>query len=122
MFQTIQNKTADKIMKKISETDFAPEIIQKDGIHVVHFYNPYSDNSDADDNMLKDVYKLYGSISFFHINLLHAESLCERYGISSPSVLIFKDGVLQDLLQGRISRDGIENRLQSLSGRLRVAV
>ena len=108
-------------MKKISETDFASEVIHKDGIRVVHFYNPYSDHSDANDTMLKELYKNNNDVYFFYINLLHAETLCERYGITLPSVLIFENGVLQDLLQGLVDKDGVENKLNSLADRFQGA-
>lgn len=105
-------------MKKISESDFASEVIQKDGIQVVHFYNPYSDYSDANDNMLEELYKTHNDASFFHLNLLHAETLCERYGIAMPSVLIFEDGMLQDLLQGLVDRNLVGSKIDSLSAKL----
>jgi thioredoxin-like negative regulator of GroEL len=106
-------------MKKIFETDFAPEVIQEDGVQVVYFYHPNSDYPDANNNMLRELYKTYSGVSFFNINMLHAETLCERYGISGPSVLIFEDGALQDLLQGSIAKEKVESRLETLSSRLR---
>lgn len=105
-------------MKKITEKDFAHEVIHKDGIQVVHFYNPYSDHSHANDDTLKELYRTHNDISFFHINLLHADVLCERYGIAVPSVLIFADGVLQDLLQGLVEGEGIAKKITGLSARL----
>lgn len=101
-------------MKKISEMDFANQVIQTDGLQVVHFYNPYSNHSNETDSMLEELYKTNTDVQFFKINLLHCEILCDRYGISLPSVLIFGNGVLQDLIQDVVTKEYIEHKLSAL--------
>ncbi|MCU0354506.1 MAG: thioredoxin family protein [Cytophagales bacterium] len=102
-------------MKKITETDFADMVIQADGVQVVHFHNPYSDYSNHTYAILKELYETNADANFFQINLLQCESLCERYGISTPVVLIFEDGVLQDIMQDFVSKDVLAARLAVLS-------
>ena len=102
-------------MKKIAETDFADLVIQADGLQVVHFYNPYSDYSNYVHQILKELYETNENACFFQINLLQCETLCERYGISTPSVLIFEDGVLQDILQDLVSKDALAAKLAVLA-------
>ncbi|MDJ1467359.1 thioredoxin family protein [Cytophagaceae bacterium DM2B3-1] len=101
-------------MKKISELDFSNEVIQTDGLQIVHFYNPYSSHSNDTDTILEELYKTHNDVNFFKINLLHCGILCDRYGISLPCVLIFENGVLQDLLQDVITKDTLVTKLTSL--------
>ena len=102
-------------MKKITEIEFANQVIQMDGLQIVHFYNPYSNHSNETDSILDDLYKTNtDDVQFFKINLLQCEVLCDRYGISLPCVLIFDNGVLQDLVQDVVSREYLEYKISAL--------
>jgi|GEM_PF-4950575 len=105
-------------MKKISELDFANHVIQIDGLQVVYFYNPYSDHLNEINSILNELYKTHSEVYFFKINLLHCEILCERYGISEPSVLIFENGVLQDVMQDNVSKAYLESKLTAFSANI----
>lgn len=101
-------------MKKISELDFSNQVIQTDGLQIVHFYNPYSSHSNETDIVLEELYKTHTDVNFYKINLLHCGILCERYGISLPCVLVFENGVLQDLMQDVITKESLESKLTNL--------
>ncbi len=102
-------------MKELNESNFDTEI--RDGLVLIDFWAPWCGPCRMQAPILESVDRKIGSkVKICKLNVDESPNVAARYGIQSiPTLLIFKDGRLDQTLVGLQSEASLVSILEGLS-------
>lgn len=99
---------------ELNEGNFAREVLGAKRPVLVQFWAGWSEPCKAMAPFLESLADGPGvAIKVGRVSVVHHENLAEEYGVRCvPTVLIFKEGGLQDRIVGRVTKQEVLERLE----------
>ncbi len=88
------------------------EFVKKNGVCVIDFWAPWCAPCKMIEPILEELEEEMNGIAFGKVNTDENQELAMKYGIMSiPTLLIFKNGELADMLIGVVPKEEIKERI-----------
>jgi thioredoxin 1 len=99
---------------ELNEANFAREVLSAKHAVLVHFWAGWSDLCKSMTPCLESVAEDYTvPVKVGRVNVEYHEDLAEEYGVRAvPTLLIFKEGGLQDQIIGRATEQEVREKLE----------
>ena len=100
--------------KIIDEKDFTKKILKGNGLRILRFCAEWSGPCQIMGPIYEEMFSLYKTAaSFYRIDIDEAPLLKKELGILElPTILVYRNAIIIDLIVGLISRDSLIARLE----------
>lgn len=104
------------LLIQVTDSSFDAEVIQADKPALVDFWAPWCGPCRAVGPIVEELAQEYqGKLKVAKVNVDDNPDTASKYGIRSiPTILLFKDGKLQDTLVGLAPKDRLEAFIQKV--------
>lgn len=101
------------MIKHINDTNFQNEVLTEKGVVVVDFYATWCAPCKMLAPVLEDLNDQMNEVKFVKIDVDKSPVISNQYKIQSiPTVLIFKDGKIQDKKVGFVPKDNLKDSIE----------
>lgn len=101
------------MINHINDTNFQNEVLTEKGVVVVDFYATWCAPCKMLAPVLEDLNDQMNEVKFVKIDVDKSPVISNQYKIQSiPTVLIFKDGKIQDKKVGFVPKDNLKDSIE----------
>lgn len=106
----------EKMPVELSKENFQ-EFVQKNSICIVDFWAPWCGPCKMIAPILDELEKELQGVAFGKVNTDESQELAMKYGIMSiPTLIIFKNGEVADVIIGVIPKEEIRDKIEQVMG------
>ena len=102
-------------MEELTQETFQKEVLEHKGVVVVDFYTVWCNPCKQLAPVLEELDKELGSVKFVKVNAEEHSDLAAKYDVRSvPTLLIMKDGEVEETTMGMQPKDALKEKIVGL--------